>query len=160
MRIACLQFNPELGKHPENITRADALLQAASPQDIDLLVLPELAFTGTSSSLCTPSFFPTSFQSIDHYRRLQLPLPYVHIAPPRTHCRRPVYSLGKKYSNPSQLHRHSRLPGALHPISQSQHRRSRSTARGESHSVQLHRLSLPCRRNPSPLPQDAPLLHG
>ena len=66
MRIACLQFNAELGKLPENITHADTLLQAASPQDIDLLVLPELAFTGTSSSPRTPSFFPTLFQSIDH----------------------------------------------------------------------------------------------
>ena len=58
MRIACLQFNPELGKLPANVARADALLQAASPQDIDLLVLPELAFTGKSSSPRTPSFFP------------------------------------------------------------------------------------------------------
>ena len=46
MRIACLQFNPELGRLPENIARANALLQVASPQNIDLLVLPELAFTG------------------------------------------------------------------------------------------------------------------
>ena len=54
MRIACLQFNPELGRIPENITRANALLQAASPQDVDILLLPELAFTGTSleSRLC------------------------------------------------------------------------------------------------------------
>ena len=51
MRIACLQFNPELGKRADNIARTNALLQAASPHDIDLLVLPELAFTGT----CTPS---------------------------------------------------------------------------------------------------------
>ena len=46
MRIACLLFNPELGRLPENIARANALLEAASPQNIDLLVLPELAFTG------------------------------------------------------------------------------------------------------------------
>ena len=46
MRIACIQFNPELGKPPENIAHVNDLLQAASPQDIDLLVLPELAFTG------------------------------------------------------------------------------------------------------------------
>ena len=48
MRIACLQFNPELGRIPENITRANALLRAASPQNVDILLLPELAFTGTS----------------------------------------------------------------------------------------------------------------
>lgn len=46
MRIACLQFNPELGRIPENITRANALLRAASPQNVDILLLPELAFTG------------------------------------------------------------------------------------------------------------------
>ena len=54
MRIACLQFNPELGRVLENITRANTLLQAASPQNVDILVLPELAFTGTplESRLC------------------------------------------------------------------------------------------------------------
>ena len=46
MRIACLQFSPKLGKTAENVARANAILEAASPQDIDLLVLPELAFTG------------------------------------------------------------------------------------------------------------------
>ena len=46
MRIACLQFSPKLGKTAENVARANVILEAASPQDIDLLVLPELAFTG------------------------------------------------------------------------------------------------------------------
>ena len=57
MRIALLQFNPELGKRTQNIARTDALLQAASPQDVDILVLPELAFTGTILSL-TLILFP------------------------------------------------------------------------------------------------------
>ena len=54
MRVACLQFNPELGRVLENITRANTLLQAASPQNVDILVLPELAFTGIPlrSRLC------------------------------------------------------------------------------------------------------------
>ena len=63
MRIACLQFNPELGKLPENIARANALLQAAPPKDVDILVLPELAFTGTTSSLYLR---PSSQQSPVH----------------------------------------------------------------------------------------------
>lgn len=48
MRVAILQFAPTLGAVPANLARADALLLAASPRltDIDLLVLPELAFTG------------------------------------------------------------------------------------------------------------------
>ncbi len=48
MRIACLQFNPTLGDVPGNIERAEALLQSSSTstQDLDLLMLPELAFSG------------------------------------------------------------------------------------------------------------------
>ena len=58
MRIACLQFDPELGRLPENIARANVLLEAASPQNLDLLVLPELAFTGPSSPRPHPSSQP------------------------------------------------------------------------------------------------------
>lgn len=62
MRIACLQFNPELGRLPDNVTLANALLEAAFPQNIDLLVLPELAFTGMyclfTSSLSSPGQYP------------------------------------------------------------------------------------------------------
>lgn len=46
MRIACLQFAPQLANVDHNIERADAILERADPQDIDLLVLPELAFSG------------------------------------------------------------------------------------------------------------------
>ncbi|KAI1390823.1 carbon-nitrogen hydrolase [Hypoxylon trugodes] len=46
MRIACLQFAPQLGDVDNNLNRADAVLSKANPEDLDLLVLPELAFTG------------------------------------------------------------------------------------------------------------------
>ena len=47
MKVACLQFAPEVGTVQENIARADSiLLEAQLPFDIDWLVLPELAFTG------------------------------------------------------------------------------------------------------------------
>lgn len=46
MKTACLQFNPILGAVKHNISVAEALLESVSPGDIDLLVLPELAFTG------------------------------------------------------------------------------------------------------------------
>ena len=50
MKVACLQFAPEVGKVQENIARADSiLLNAQLPFDIDWLVLPELAFTGKHS---------------------------------------------------------------------------------------------------------------
>lgn len=49
MRIACLQFAPEIGKVKENIACVDSILEDASTENLDLLVLPELAFTGCES---------------------------------------------------------------------------------------------------------------
>ncbi|KAL8927952.1 MAG: hypothetical protein Q9208_002027 [Pyrenodesmia sp. 3 TL-2023] len=49
MRIATLQFSPKLGLLEENIAHAESLLFSAPPaslHNLDLLVLPELAFTG------------------------------------------------------------------------------------------------------------------
>lgn len=48
MKIGCLQFASELGKIEKNIARADEVLKASGikPGDLDLLALPELAFTG------------------------------------------------------------------------------------------------------------------
>lgn len=53
MRIATLQFAPRLGKVESNIRRADELLNAATKRfnggdkrSLDLLVLPEMAFSG------------------------------------------------------------------------------------------------------------------
>jgi protein N-terminal amidase len=60
MRIATLQFAPQLGNVEANIRRADQLLKLTS-EDIsdgpgieelrpDILVLPEMAFSGRRSS--------------------------------------------------------------------------------------------------------------
>ncbi|KAI1856100.1 hypothetical protein JX265_011815 [Neoarthrinium moseri] len=46
MRIGCLQFSPSVGNVDDNLTRADQVLSAANPEDLDILVLPELAFSG------------------------------------------------------------------------------------------------------------------
>lgn len=49
MRIACLQFAPQVGDVNNNLNRADSVLAKANPDDLeglDLIVLPELAFTG------------------------------------------------------------------------------------------------------------------
>jgi len=46
MRIGCLQFAPQVGDVNNNLNRADAVLSKANPQNLDLLVLPELAFSG------------------------------------------------------------------------------------------------------------------
>lgn len=46
MRIGCLQFAPRVGDIDNNLNRADAVLNRADPDNLDLLVLPELAFSG------------------------------------------------------------------------------------------------------------------
>lgn len=48
MKVGCLQFGPKLGKVKENIEKADALIEEAGPScsGLDLLVLPEMAFSG------------------------------------------------------------------------------------------------------------------
>jgi protein N-terminal amidase len=38
--------NKQVGDISNNLNRADAVLSRANPKDIDLLVLPELAFSG------------------------------------------------------------------------------------------------------------------
>lgn len=48
MRIGCLQFAPQVGDIDNNLNRADAVLSKANPDGLDILVLPELAFTGES----------------------------------------------------------------------------------------------------------------
>lgn len=50
MRVACLQFAPLVGDVENNIALADAILEAANPEDLDLLVLPEMAFSGELST--------------------------------------------------------------------------------------------------------------
>ncbi|KAL8348702.1 hypothetical protein RB601_002313 [Gaeumannomyces tritici] len=60
MRIGCLQFAPHVGDLDNNLNRADAVLNRADPrdlEDLDILVLPEMAFTGynfKSQSEITP----------------------------------------------------------------------------------------------------------
>ncbi|OBT67321.1 hypothetical protein VE03_02709 [Pseudogymnoascus sp. 23342-1-I1] len=46
MRIGCLQFAAQVGQVDQNIDLADSILAKAAPRNLDLLVLPELAFTG------------------------------------------------------------------------------------------------------------------
>jgi protein N-terminal amidase len=46
MRVGTLQFAPTLGTVEHNIQRANTFLESSRADDFDLLVLPELAFTG------------------------------------------------------------------------------------------------------------------
>ncbi len=47
MKIACLQFAPKLGDVSKNVERADAMLDEGIQRQMDILILPELAFSGT-----------------------------------------------------------------------------------------------------------------
>lgn len=42
------KFAPQVGDVDNNLNRADAVLSKANPHDLDILVLPELAFSGRS----------------------------------------------------------------------------------------------------------------
>jgi len=48
--LACadltVKFAPQVGDVDNNLNRADAVLSKANPKNLDLLVLPELAFSG------------------------------------------------------------------------------------------------------------------
>ncbi|MCJ1353559.1 MAG: Carbon-nitrogen hydrolase [Icmadophila ericetorum] len=57
MRIACLQYNPQLGTVEANIARVNELLDDYKEDvvDLDLLVLPELALTGMQTGYNFPS---------------------------------------------------------------------------------------------------------
>jgi hypothetical protein len=41
-----VKFAPRVGDVDNNLNRADAVLNKAKPEGLDLLVLPEMAFTG------------------------------------------------------------------------------------------------------------------
>ncbi|WPH00800.1 carbon-nitrogen hydrolase [Acrodontium crateriforme] len=63
MKIATLQLNSRLGEVKYNIDRANAILDASKPGQLDLLVLPELVFTGynfPSREAITPYLEPTA----------------------------------------------------------------------------------------------------
>ncbi|KAF4454401.1 carbon-nitrogen family protein [Fusarium austroafricanum] len=46
MRIGCLQFAPQLGDVDNNLNRADSVLSRGKTEGLDILILPELAFSG------------------------------------------------------------------------------------------------------------------
>lgn len=46
LRIACVQYDSRIGQVERNIQHVDRLLTALRPEDVDILLLPEMAFTG------------------------------------------------------------------------------------------------------------------
>jgi hypothetical protein len=61
MKVALLQFAPEVGKVQDNIRRADDILQDTRiPADIDWIILPEMAFSGKWQSRKATRLFSSS----------------------------------------------------------------------------------------------------
>eukprot|EP00123_Amoebidium_parasiticum_P019665 comp29548_c0_seq1/m.47226 comp29548_c0_seq1/g.47226 ORF comp29548_c0_seq1/g.47226 comp29548_c0_seq1/m.47226 type:complete len:277 (-) comp29548_c0_seq1:93-923(-) len=46
IRVGCCQFAPYIGNVDQNIARVEAIMTNLNPGDVDLLVLPEMAFSG------------------------------------------------------------------------------------------------------------------
>lgn len=46
VRIALLQYDPKFGRADDNIEKVDAMFANVTPGSIDILLLPEMAFTG------------------------------------------------------------------------------------------------------------------
>lgn len=59
MIIACLQFAPVLGDVESNIKEAEEILSKSALRELDWLVLPELAFTGTIGPYLLPWSSPS-----------------------------------------------------------------------------------------------------
>src|SRR5947207_654158 len=126
LRFALLQFSPQVGAFNANVAAADALLfgpNGVQPGEIDLLVLPEMAFSGN---------FPPSLTRMHHRHlnshfhnpkltllvcfsflsRLQLSIPLYHHTFPRTHLLWPHLPLGHRDCHPPPLLRYRGLSGA------------------------------------------------
>lgn len=61
MKVACLQFNPQVGDFQGNVVKANTLLRDAEErgelQNLSWLLLPEMALTGISP-LSPKQFYP------------------------------------------------------------------------------------------------------
>lgn len=86
MRIGCLQFAPQVGDVSNNLSRADAVLAKANQrelEDLDLLVLPEMAFSGKQPPFSHSA--PRSFHvGTNIAQRIQLQVPRRNPALSRT----------------------------------------------------------------------------
>lgn len=84
--MVLLQFNPQLGNIAHNLKRAETIISQAETQDIDLLVLPEMAFSGTIICPCddcntfvsaVSTFFPLPLLGENFFILISLyPYPY------------------------------------------------------------------------------------
>ena len=74
MQIATLQFSPILGDVEGNMARADSILKETDMTGVELLVLPEMAFSGISLT-----FFTSFSASISRKPLCRSLLPICHV---------------------------------------------------------------------------------
>jgi protein N-terminal amidase len=87
MKIACLQFAPNVADVENNLSKADEILNQVDAEDlqVDLLVLPELAFTGTPIScsmvlsICSVGSSNLQFFLLSRLQ-LQVSCPYISLS--------------------------------------------------------------------------------
>jgi predicted amidohydrolase len=80
MRIGCLQFTPQVGDVENNLNRADAVLNRVDPMDIenlDLLVLPELAFSGMSACFHCLSYLDLTLRAGYNFKSREQIIPFL-----------------------------------------------------------------------------------
>jgi hypothetical protein len=138
MKVATLQLDSKIRNVEHNIATANSILSSSPPPaDLDLLVLPELAFTGYN--------YP-SFDSIK---------PYLE---PTTAGVTTQWAI----STAKRLGCHV-IAGYPEISTDNDATRNKSTNDGSIEpniqAIQLHRHRQPNRRNPGQLPQVFPLLH-
>lgn len=95
MRIGCLQFAPKVGDVANNLNRADEVLNKADPFELDLLVLPELAFSGNYNFHIAQ--YPNGLWKLIlmvNLCRIQLQKPARNISIPRTNHGRCISTMG------------------------------------------------------------------
>lgn len=119
MRIGCLQFAPQVGDVEGNLSRADAALSRADPDDLDsldLLVVPEMAFSGRPQA---PPLLTSVATALSHGaqvsltpRRVQLHVTQPHLPVLGVRWDRHQLTLGTLKGPQTQLPCRRRLPGA------------------------------------------------
>lgn len=79
MKIALLQFAPDVGTVQANIKKADDLLQQSKlPVDLDWLILPEMAFSGEQPPVILHFASPEPPKAVHMQRRLHKPAYAMH----------------------------------------------------------------------------------
>lgn len=126
--------------------KADQLIEEANPVQLDLLVLPEMVFSGSYIHFHHYSnITPIMKDQFLNLIRLQFPLHRSNNPLPGAHKLRPINHMGQTHSRSPPMYRSSRL--------------SRDYGLESTRTLQHRRQCLPNRRDNRHISQNIPLLH-